>query len=55
MKERFKKKLMNCTWAGNVENMGDEKLANSADAQKEDGKWRRRRPKLRWGIAIKVT
>ena len=47
MKESFKNKLANCTWAGYVENVGDEKLANGADAQKKEWKWRRGRPQLR--------
>ena len=47
MKERSKKKLARSTWAGHVEQMGDEKLAKRADAQKVDGKWRRGRPTLR--------
>ena len=38
------------------EKIGDKKLANRADTQKVEGKWRReRRMKLRWGIALKVT
>ena len=55
VKERFKNKLMRSrlTWAGDVERMGDEKLAKRADALKVEGK-RRGRPKL-WGIALKVT
>ena len=55
MNERSKEKLARSTWAGHVENMGDEKLAKRADAQNVDGKWRRGRPKLRRGIALKVT
>ena len=35
--------------------IGDEKLAKTADAQKVEGKRRRGRPTLRWGIALKVT
>ena len=50
-----KKKLARSTWTGHVEKMGDEKLAKRPDARKVDGKWRRGRPKLRWGIALKVT
>ena len=35
--------------------MGDEKLAKRADALKMQGKWRRGRPKLRSGIALRLT
>ena len=46
---------MRSTCAGHVEKMGDEKLAKRADALKVERKWRRGRPKLRWGIALSVT
>ena len=37
-------------------NMGDDKLAKKADTRKVEEKWKRgRRPKLRWGVALKVT
>ena len=49
MKESSKKKLARSTWAGHVEKMGDEKLTKR-DVQKVEGKWRRGRPKLRWGM-----
>ena len=39
-KERSKKKFARSTWAGHVEKMGDEKLAEGADAPKMEGKWR---------------
>ena len=45
----FKKKLVRNTW------VRDEKLAKRADVQKDEWKWRRERPKLRWGITLKVT
>ena len=35
-------------WPGGK--MGDEKLAKRADAQRVEGKRRRGRPKLRWGL-----
>ena len=35
--------------------MADEKLAKRADTPKVEGKWKRGRPKLRLGIALKVT
>ena len=36
--------------------MGDEKLEKGQIPGKHRGKWRRGRiPKLRWGIALKVT
>ena len=34
-KENSKKKLMRCTWAGHVEKMGDEKLAESRCPESE--------------------
>ena len=55
VKESSKKQLVRSTWAGHVEEMGDEKLAKRADTQKVEEKWRRGRPKLRWGIALKET
>ena len=57
VKERFKKNLVRSRpiWAGHLKRMGDGKLANRADAQKMEEKKRRGRPKLRWGIALKVT
>ena len=54
VKESSKKKLVRSTWAGHVENMGDEKLVKTADTQKVDWKWKRGGPKLQWGIALKV-
>ena len=54
VKESVKKKLMKSTWAGHVERMGDEKLAKRADVQKVEGRCRRGRPKLRWGIVLIV-
>ena len=38
MKERSNKTLVRSTLAGHVKNMGDEKLAQRADAQKVEGK-----------------
>ena len=38
-----------------MEKMGDENLAKRADVQKVEVKYKRGRPKLRWGIALKVT
>ena len=32
VKEGSKKKLVRCTWAGHVKQMGDDKLAKRADA-----------------------
>ena len=45
VKEDLKKKLVTSTltWVGHVERMGDEKLAKRADAQKVEGKRRRKR------------
>ena len=43
MKESSKRKLLRSTWAGHVDKMADENLAKRADAQKVEGKWRRRR------------
>ena len=56
VKESFNKKLaMNrLTWAGHEERIGDEKLANRADAQKVEGKRSRGRQTLQWGIALKL-
>ena len=47
VKESFKKKLVRSwlKWAGQVDRMGDEKLAKRADAQKVEGKGRRGRPR----------
>ena len=53
-KESSKTKLVRSTCAGRVGKMGDENLAKRAYAQKMEGKWRRGRSKLRWGIALKV-
>ena len=50
VKESSKKKLVRSTWAGDVKKLGDEKLEKRADAQKVEGNWRRRRPKLRCGL-----
>ena len=50
VKKSSKKKLVRRTWAGHVEKMGDDKLAKRADARKVVEKWRRRIPKLRWGL-----
>ena len=50
VKEHLKKKLGRSTWSGHVENIGDEKFAKKADAHKVEEKWRRERPKLRWGL-----
>ena len=52
VKESSKKKSVRSTWAGDIEKMGDENWQR-ADAQKAEGKWRRGRPILRWGIALK--
>ena len=52
MKENSKE-LVRSTWAGHEEKTEDEKLAKIPDAQKVERKWRRRRPKLRWGGCIK--
>ena len=40
VKESSKKKLVRDTRAGHVDKMGNEKLAERADAQKVEGKWR---------------
>ena len=55
MKESVNKKFARSrlTWAGHVERMGDEKVAQRADAQKMEGERTRGRPKLRWEIALK--
>ena len=50
-----KKILAKSTWAGHMEGMGDDNLTKRTDAQKVEGKWSRGKPKLRWGIALKVT
>ena len=52
VKEHVKKKLArnSLTWAGHAERMGDENLANRADAQIVEEKRGERGPKLRWGI-----
>ena len=50
VKESSKKKLIRSTWAGNVGEIRDDKLAKRADALKVEGKWRRRTPKLQWGL-----
>ena len=55
MKECSRKKFVGSTWAGHVEQMGDEKLVKRADAPKVEVNWKQGRPKLRWGIALKVT
>ena len=53
MKESSKKKLVHgfVRW----KTLGDDILAKRAGAQKVEGKLKRRRAKLRWGIALKVT
>ena len=38
VKESSKKKLVRSTWAGNVGEMGEEKLAKRADVQKVEKK-----------------
>ena len=49
--ESSKKKLVRSTIHGwSCGKLGDENLAMRADAQNVDGKWRRERPKLRWGL-----
>ena len=49
VKESYKKmKMVRSTWASHVEQIGDEKRAKRADAQKLERKWRRGRPKLRF-------
>ena len=53
VKESSEKKLARSTWAGHVEQMGDKKLTKITDTQKAEGKWRRGRPKMQWGIALK--
>ena len=50
VKESSKQDLVRITWAGHVE-----KMAMRTDTQKVEGKWRRGRPKLRLGIALKMT
>ena len=40
VKESFKKKFVSRTWAGFVEKMVEEKLANRAGSQKVEGKRR---------------
>ena len=50
-----KKKLVSRTRAGHVKRMAVGKLAKRADAQADQGKWRRGRPKLRYVIALIVT
>ena len=55
MNESYKKKLARIEYMGwSCGKMVYEKLAKRADAQKVEGKWRRVRPKLRWGIGLKV-
>ena len=54
VKESSKQKYVGRTWAGHVKK-GDEKLVKRAVAPKVEGNWRQGRPKLRWGIALKVT
>ena len=49
VKESSKKKLVRSILVGHVEKMGDENLTES-NTQKVEGKWRRRRPKLRRGL-----
>ena len=51
----LKKKLIRSrlNWTRHVERMGDEKLAKKADAQKVEGKRRRRRPRMRWEDCVK--
>ena len=53
VKESSKKKCIHglVMWT----KLGDDKLAKRAGAQKVEGKWSRRRAKLRWWIALKVT
>ena len=48
--ESSKKDLVNSIWAGHVDKMGVEQLAKRAYAQNVEGKWKRGRPKLRWGL-----
>ena len=55
MKESSKKNVLKSTWDGDVEKLGDENLAQIPDAENVERKWRRVRPKLRGGIALKVT
>ena len=56
VKISFRKKLVKSKLpcAGHAERRGDEKLLKREDAQKMEGKRRRGRPKLRWGIALRV-
>ena len=54
-KESFKKKLVRTMVksTGYVERKGDEKLANRSNAQKEEGKRRRGRLRMRWEDCVK--
>ena len=55
MKESFYKKLSRSglTWAGHVERMGDEKLANRGDAQKVEKEKETRKAKIAMQHCIK--
>ena len=55
MKESFRKKLVRSRLkcAGNMERMRDKTLAKRADAQKVEGKRRRRRSRMRWEDYVK--
>ena len=43
-------KLARRTWVASCGKMGDEKVTKRVDAQKVEGKWRRGRSKLQWGM-----
>ena len=53
MKESLRRKLARSRlkWAGHVERMEGERLMNTADALRMDGRRRRGRPRLRWRTA----
>ena len=56
VKESSKKKLMRNTNAGHVDKMGDKTTGKESRHPDSREVWRRgRRPKLRWGITLKVT
>ena len=40
-------------WAGHVERMADERLPKRAAELREQGRWRRGRPRLRWEDCVK--
>ena len=50
VKESSKNVLVRSAWASHLEKW-EMKNWQRADAQKEEGKWKRGRPKLHWGIS----